>query len=44
MKKSVNVQVLQNEVVSLREEVKRLIQKDMIRDQIIPENQLISGV
>jgi len=44
MKKSVSVQVLQNEVVSLREEVKRLIQKDMIRDQIIPENQLISGV
>lgn len=36
MKKSVNVQVLQNEVISLREEVKRLIQKDMIRDSILP--------
>jgi integrase len=38
MKKSVNVQVLQNEVISLREEVKRLIQKDLIREQIIPKN------
>ncbi|MGI0057949.1 MAG: tyrosine-type recombinase/integrase [Nitrosarchaeum sp.] len=36
MKKSANVQVLQNEVISLREEVKRLIQKDMIRDKILP--------
>lgn len=45
MKKSVNVHVLQNEVLSLREEVKRLIQKDLIREQIIPGNSdILSGL
>lgn len=38
LQKTANVQELQNEVVSLREEVKRLIQKDMIREQIMPTN------
>ncbi|AFS83148.1 hypothetical protein [Candidatus Nitrosopumilus sediminis] len=38
LQKTANVQQLQNQVMSLQEEVKRLIQKDMIREQIVSIN------
>jgi len=38
MRRSVNVEVLQNEVLSLREEVNRLVQKDTIREQVLSIN------
>ncbi len=36
MKKTPNVQELQNEVSKLKEIIKRLEQKDIISDQILP--------